>query len=745
MASTACKFCEHLSIERILRVPHEPPIPNIYHLHYKSYPHQPSLAALKQSAERGCGFCQFIINCLDRTQPNWTPDARIGEPANPSIHLGLEADAVWENREIRDDICVVKDLHIRLAPQHYMTRLTFHLFTASAQIISIDDTLKAFRIGTPKHDPNVASTATFNIARRWLNECRHNHSNCLRDSLPTLPTRVIDVGTAESPEEPHLIITNGLRGDYVALSHCWGGKIATSLETHKMSKYRRSLPYADLPRNFCDAITITRNLGVRYLWIDSLCIIQDSKQDWTIEAAKMGSVYRDATVTVSAMVAANSSSGILNTYQPPQKLGHRLRVYEANDRSEEVTAELVERTHDKRENMLFDLWEHSPLTSRGWTLQEFVLSPRHIFYGRRQIFWQCPEGFKPADGEIYDSMPVEHTELSRILHSEKLLNMPSEKPDREKVLKTYYGLVQEYCKRQLTHTSDKLPAFSGIATNLHPVLGGEYLAGLWTSDLTRGLLWRQGYSVKQSDAAGSSVREFNGPPEFRKDSTAPSWSWAAAPGIVGYDHLDLPPSPWQIRYLHHKVVPIHRANPFGQVKSARIVVEGFSIPVIPTSADIDMGQLMQAANVELSQHASQDRTSITLFHPLVTTKRPKGHPSSTTMPTKSKEKSTEGDELWHIIEGYWNKNKPLPPEIEERLSDQLMVDSRDFREDGMQVLLLYANKESSYWAEGTAVGLMVRAIPGKDGEVYERVGYVQLFRVRMKWLGTLKTRAMTLL
>jgi hypothetical protein len=96
------------------------------------------------------------------------------------------------------------------------------------------------------------------------------------------------LGMPGDPSEPHLLITDGLRGYYAALSHCWGGNIATCLKTNTLSIFQTSLPYAQLPQNFRDAISITRELGVRYLWIDSLCIVQDSMEDWTAESARMG-------------------------------------------------------------------------------------------------------------------------------------------------------------------------------------------------------------------------------------------------------------------------------------------------------------------------------------------------------------------------------------------------------------------------------------------------------------------------
>ncbi len=105
--------------------------------------------------------------------------------------------------------------------------------------------------------------------------------------------------------------SRGLKAEYIALSHCWGGKISPLLTTETLEPFQNRLSYAALPANFRDAIVITRELGIRYLWIDSLCILQDSKQDWQQESKMMAAIYRDSTLTISAMASSGSTQGIL--------------------------------------------------------------------------------------------------------------------------------------------------------------------------------------------------------------------------------------------------------------------------------------------------------------------------------------------------------------------------------------------------------------------------------------------------
>lgn len=117
------------------------------------------------------------------------------------------------------------------------------------------------------------------IAKDWLHTCNTSHLECLGTSIPELPTRVIDVGMQEDWVGLRITHARKERAAYIALSHCWGGAISPMLTSKTIHAFQDRLPFLELPANFRDAITITRRLGFRYLWIDSLCIIQDSRED----------------------------------------------------------------------------------------------------------------------------------------------------------------------------------------------------------------------------------------------------------------------------------------------------------------------------------------------------------------------------------------------------------------------------------------------------------------------------------
>ncbi|KAL6866438.1 hypothetical protein ACO1O0_002549 [Amphichorda felina] len=421
-------------------------------------------------------------------------------------------------------------------------------------------TVENIRMGRFTVDPVVGTVGNFNIARSWLKECRESHPNCSLGQTPELPTRVIDIGPLDGSETPRVFLSEGMRAEYVTLSHCWGGKISPLLTGDTLSSFQVALPYSTLPANFKDAIRITRELGCRYVWIDSLCIIQDSKGDWQQESKKMAPYYSNSTLTICALASSGSTTGILN---PPRNTPWnpkptKLRVL--SDGNQEFNVE-VQRM-DQEEETLRVLDMHSPLTARGWTLQESILSSRILFFGSQQIYWKCPGGFQAADGAPMPNRfpPYEYGGLSSVLH-EKTSKQP---PNRLDLLQEYYDLVVDYSQRNLSFDSDKFPAYSGLAQCLQPYIGGDYVAGIWTSDLKRGLLWYPEMSYCRH------VQSYR----------APSWSWAVTNGSICFGPESLPSSARGLQLVDHSVSPKDRSNPYGELYEAMLVVEGLMMPLV---------------------------------------------------------------------------------------------------------------------------------------------------------------------
>ncbi|KAK2604476.1 hypothetical protein N8I77_007403 [Diaporthe amygdali] len=456
-------------------------------------------------------------------------------------------------------------------PRRYVIHLDGRLGTVSGLILLADQNLQLgqYRVGSFPVDPHTGSNGNFNLARKWLGACRQQHDNCLSARLPQLPTRVIDVGVHPAYKDVRLRVPQpGSKAEYVALSHCWGGEVTPKLAGGNLEEFTVGLPFATLAANFQDAIKVTRELGIRYLWIDCLCILQGSDQgsraDWERESKAMTAVYRDCTLTISALASSKSTDGFLTYESDICRSAERRLIY--IDVVPATTGKSwpawVEKFDPKKEESLFQLEKDGPLARRGWTLQENILSPRHLFYGVNSIHWVCPAGYKSANGmrgmHILDK---KYPELSPVLF-DGILREKSQAPkcDAEDILLRYYDLVERYSGRALTVTLDKLPAFSAIAQRLQPILG-DYIAGLWRRDIIRGMWWVAGTNA---------VR----PLEYR----GPSWSWASMDGNIEFTDTSLlrEEGPLDSQVLDHSICLVDPTNPFGQVRSGSLTARGLT-------------------------------------------------------------------------------------------------------------------------------------------------------------------------
>lgn len=506
------------------------------------------------------------------------------------------------------------------------------------------------------------------------------------------------------------MFSDGASGRYVALSHCWGGRIATLLTKDTMESYAHSLSYSDLPANFRDAIIITRNMGIRYLWIDSLCIIQDSKQDWEAESVKMGDVYRNSAFTISALSSPSSTSGIFRNKIRPIP---NLEPITCNFLIDSKPYQIEVSRYDDSSEKLNSLTRTFPLNSRGWCLQESILSPCHLMYGHEQIYWRCPLGFRDAEGcgpvPGRRSPAEEYREaIFAVLYAE-ILRAPAPRPrtehNVENLLTEYYSLVQEYTGRKLTFGSDKLPAFSGIAQRLHPVIGGDYLAGLWSKDLHRGLCWRGGC----------------GPVQHAQPSRAPSWSWAVtddevwAGYVVAKDFKSVrPDNPLSLQLIDHDM---DRKQPYGQITSGSLVVRGLTKTMTRSTQVVDaISSRFSLGTVEFDKANDNDKDNkeevglATLLFPTV-------HGNIVSVV------ATHGDnEDWEL-------------------------EIAAFCREEYTMLLVHAEADGEgEWIEDRASCLVLRQldVEGDDTCTYRRVGVVTLNALKLAWLRKWETSTVIL-
>jgi Heterokaryon incompatibility protein (HET) len=364
-------------------------------------------------------------------------------------------------------------------------------------------------------------------ARNLFEECVSSHPGCKLPYLPPLPSRVLDVGAAGDAHDPFLYVPEnelGQRSSYVALSYCWGEDagafvVTTSSNIHER---RAGIPLRSLPTTLREAVYITRRLNIRYLWIDALCIIQGSEEDWVKNAARMDEIYGNATLTISAASAASCTQGILTPL-----------LY----RNWKLPSDL---DPDKE-----------PINHRAWTLQERLLSRRYTSFGTEYMTWQCRTETKVRYPGVEDASGPYHL---RSYHLASVLKSPSD---------LWLALVIDYTSRFLTNESDKLPALSGVVKTIHSHTGDEYLAGLWKNQILRQLRWRAGLTVLKP------VRNQK-PKKYR----APSWSWASIDGNVNFVLAGNHDSISLTKFIDCSVEPLFSKDPFGRVRSGTLVLRG---------------------------------------------------------------------------------------------------------------------------------------------------------------------------
>lgn len=296
----------------------------------------------------------------------------------------------------------------------------------------------------------------------WTEECLEQHAVCrnswtLYSEVRKLPTRLLEVYDDKNLPILRLLHTMHLsqQASYITLSHCWGTKPCISLRGDSLSTFSRSIPFNSLSQTFRDAITLTRLLGCRYLWIDSLCILQDSMEDWLRESASMAEVYSQALLNIAAAASKDGDGGLISKARSLATSPCVIKDARGNGIH---SIEPPNRFHGNVEN--------SPLGNRGWVLQERLLSPRVVHFASDQLYWECcshtDAEFTHLGSEAIPSTKGLHDDLhsNASLHN---VDLGQDHLRRSRFHKSWSKLVTRYSRCKLTVASDKLAAISGLA------------------------------------------------------------------------------------------------------------------------------------------------------------------------------------------------------------------------------------------------------------------------------------------
>lgn len=242
--------------------------------------------------------------------------------------------------------------------------------------------------------PEAESPARFELLRSWLRLCDQFHSCNEHDaeSKEVLPTRLLYVGDSDPCVLRLYCPKKHDKAEYIALSHCWGlspGDRPDFCTTEKNIEARlQGFSFSELPNTFRDAVKVTRELGLQYLWVDSLCIIQWNQEDWEREAKLMESVFASAYCVIAATSAVDSNAGFLK-----RNVSHEcILTQDASGRRFYICADTDDSKNHVDIDDFDDYVENARLNTRAWVMQERVLSRRTIHFSDKQMYWECGEG-----------------------------------------------------------------------------------------------------------------------------------------------------------------------------------------------------------------------------------------------------------------------------------------------------------------------------------------------------------------
>lgn len=368
-----------------------------------------------------------------------------------------------------------------------------------------------------------------------------------------MPTHLINVGSDSQP--PFLFRTSGARKPYACLSYCWGPGSDEILKTttSNIEAHYQEIPEAAMPEAIRDAIRVCRGLQVSFLWVDSLCLVQDDVTAWLEGAAQMSQIYLNSHLTIAALEPGTCKSPFLG----PQRFGNRdwqrlIKSPTASGGEADPGPDLLLRpesdTPPRRSSYSLD--------KRAWCLQESMLPNRRLCFDGNEMIWECLcRQLCECGHTIRKPLTIRHVENGAALKVSRLKATPDLSAPRPhsyprdhvseywatwgdigKMRATWRRMVQIYSRRQMTRGADKLRAIAGLAKLLADRLrhegftkeNDEYLAGLWKHEIHLDLSW----VVTSLPSEPEIIPHRHGREELCWN--VPTWSWASTPGHIAY-------------------------------------------------------------------------------------------------------------------------------------------------------------------------------------------------------------------
>jgi hypothetical protein len=471
---------------------------------------------LEPSARGGCHLCTLFWHNLDPKMSSSHPE-RLAEreKLHKEISNGRQVQITVHNKKISrpllyPSLSLPDSESLSGEKTALRTSLYFHIHPNRDVPIS----LSSLQIST-------ATPAATHQAKEWIAECMSSHPKCASRKRLSLPTRLVDVLSLSKVGKVRTVETRDMSTDtqYATLSYCWGTKSTFKVTKSTWQDLTSGVPIEKFPRTIQDAIKFTRSIDLEFLWIDSLCIIQDSEEDWNREAANMCEVYQGSFLTIAGLGASSSEEGLFAIRDP--LLYSPCFLFETDQR------EKIYAGQDSTIGWVLDPW---PLHQRGWVTQERILPLRTLNFGP-YLIWQCQEtildeyniaaGTKTTLHEYnitasdrYKGGFNLNDDFYKFVIRGSIHAMPSRERD-ERILDIWEAIVALYSRSTLTVTTDRLVAISGILAATQRRTGWTNLSGLCEPFLWKQLLWERSF-FSDSESTG----------------LIPSWSWIAITGEI---------------------------------------------------------------------------------------------------------------------------------------------------------------------------------------------------------------------
>ncbi|PHH80442.1 hypothetical protein CDD82_1741 [Ophiocordyceps australis] len=502
---------------------------------------------------RSCRYCRLLCDALDLffidEYMNWETDSLNGMHLDVGLMMREGHPLV-----VSCSGCFIHDAKV-MHP-----RVDLELFCATDTELATPD-IPVMGLAAPRV-MDTRSPSCMQFARDNLVQCLQQHGQCAPPLSSFVPKRLVAVNKAN---DSHVQLCEMLPPDtkWASLSHCWGGLKPLMLLTSNLESLKNSISVDGLPSTFQDAIRVCRSLDMPYLWIDSLCIIQDNKLDWQQQAAQMGTIYSQSLF----VIVAASSAGPDKPFLGPREQGTREDFWGTKSLDFSTPSGANVTIQVRRRHLLaapLDYGEYDPpftetwatlkrvgpLYKRSWCFQESHLARRALHFAPGALIFECKTHRRSDDSlSTYSLIPPPGTSSHSL------------SPDTQ-----WRMMVKSYTWRQLSFASDKLPALSGIASLAPQARTDQYLAGLWRKTLLVDLAWQV------MACSGRTGMTMTYPPE---EQSAPTWSWASINHGVLWNKFE---SFEPLATVVEASCRVDGENPYGAVTAGHIKISGRFLP-----------------------------------------------------------------------------------------------------------------------------------------------------------------------